>query len=168
MTTLCLNCNQPNQGTSNQPQRGTTDDRSCGPSHRVLSFLTLCHCLSSQLPALALLALLVPHLPLRLGCRFSYYSLVSPTLPPAVAVQAPLTPSPSGWLSCFSQPPRSGIRLQMLNCKYLTLSLAVNQNQGKLRVRVTAVLNLSPSISPAFFSCVSLPLPSPHSGLSAP
>lgn len=47
----------------------------------------------------------------------------------------------------------------MLNCKYLTLSLAVNQSQGKLRVRVTAVLNLTPSISPAFFSCVSLPFP---------
>lgn len=115
--------------------------------------------LSSQLPALALLALLVPHLPLRLGCRFSYYSLLSPTLPSAVAVQGPLIPRPSGWLSCFSQPPGSGIRPQMLNCKYLTLSLAVNQNQGKLCVKVTAVLNLTPSIPPAFFSCVSLPFP---------
>lgn len=45
MTTLCLNCHQPNQGTSNQPHRGINDDRSCGLSHRVLSFLTLCHCL---------------------------------------------------------------------------------------------------------------------------
>lgn len=32
MSTLCSNHSQPNQETSNQPLRGTANDRSCGPS----------------------------------------------------------------------------------------------------------------------------------------
>ena len=49
--TLCFNSNQPNQNIF-QPHRETVDDRSRGPSHLVLSFLTFCRalCLLSSQP----------------------------------------------------------------------------------------------------------------------
>lgn len=99
--------------------------------------------------------------------QVSYLSLLSPIPPRAVALQAPLTASPSGWLSCLSQTPRPGIGPQMLSCKYLTLSLVINQNRGKLCVRVTTVHNLTPSGLSASVSGFFL-LPLLHSGLFAP